>query len=79
MQRYISKTGCFAILPQFDNAAVSVDAIDARSFSEGLATVLTNGKWGFIDKTGMTTIPPQFEEDRPFSDGLAAMRIGGKK
>jgi hypothetical protein len=37
----------------------------------------TTGKWGFIDKTGHYVINPQFDSAEPFSDGLAAVRIGG--
>jgi hypothetical protein len=29
-------------------------------FSEGLAAVKVNGKWGIIDKKGKMVIPPQF-------------------
>lgn len=35
-------------------------------------------KWGYIDKKGTVVINPQFEEARYFSEGLAAVRSGGK-
>jgi hypothetical protein len=62
----------FAIAPQFTYAS---------PFSEGLAVVQTGdektGKWGFIDKAGMSVIPAQFSLAQSFSDGLAAVLVGG--
>ena len=37
----------YAIKPQFE---------DARFFSEGLASVKIEGRWGYIDKTGQYVI-----------------------
>jgi hypothetical protein len=61
----------------------------ATQFSEGLAGVKTDGKWGFIDKTGQIVIPPHFDWGADydlgffaigprFSEGLAAVEIDGK-
>jgi hypothetical protein len=49
-------------------------------FSEGLAKVELNGKYGYIDKTGNVVIQPQFDFANDFSEGLAAVRLksGGK-
>src|SRR5205814_7895132 len=33
-------------------------------------------KWGFIDKKGNVVINPQFEYVAPFSEGLAAIKVG---
>ena len=41
------KTGTIVVNPQFD---------DARAFSDGLAAVSIGDKWGFIDKTGSSSI-----------------------
>jgi hypothetical protein len=35
-----------------------------------------NKKWGFIDKTGILIIKPQFDEASSFSEGLARVLIG---
>jgi hypothetical protein len=44
---------------------------DFINFSEGLAKVHKDNKWGFIDKTGKEIIPCIFENIQEFSDGLA--------
>lgn len=35
-------------------------------------------RWGYVDAEGTTRIEPQFAEAKPFSDGLAAVRVGEK-
>ena len=58
----------YAIKPQFE---------DARPFSEGLASVKIEGRWGYIDKTGEYVIRPQFDDVKlSFEDGLALVAIG---
>lgn len=49
----------------------------AFSFREGLAPVLSGGKWGYIDRSGRIVIEPQFEAASQFSDGLAAVKTDG--
>ena len=46
---------------------------DADSFSEGLAAVKKDGKWGYIDETGKTVIPFEYDYAFPFSEGLAVV------
>ena len=46
-----------------------------QSFSEGLAAVLVDGHYGFIDKTGQMVIEPQFIDVHDFTEGLAAVRV----
>lgn len=48
------------------------------NFSEGLASVELNGKWGFIDKTGKEVIPFIYDSVWYFSEGLAAVELNGK-
>ena len=64
-------TGEFVIQPQFDNALY---------FSEGLALVLVDGKWGYINTTGEFVIKPnpQFDNAWSFSEGLAQVRVDDK-
>jgi len=44
---------------------------DARNFSEGLAAVKLNYRWGFIDKIGEEVIPFRYLDVGKFSEGLA--------
>lgn len=45
-----------------------------RDFTEGLAAVRYNGKWGFIDYSGNWVIPPVYLRANSFSEGLAAVQ-----
>lgn len=47
----------------------------AHNFSEGLAAVEINGKWGYVDKTGKLVIPAVFESCGDFHEGLASVRV----
>ena len=38
----------------------------------------SSGKWGFVDKQGNEVIPFKYEDNLPFSEGLAAIRLDGK-
>ena len=51
---------------------------DARYFSEGLANVQINDKYGFIDKTGTVVIPAKFDDAWSFREGLASVKINDK-
>lgn len=46
-----------------------------RNFSEGLAAVMKDYKWGFIDKEGNEVIPFKYDRVRDFHEGLAAVDI----
>lgn len=50
----------------------------AYSFSEGLANVRKDGKWGFIDKLGKTVIPFIYDDAELFYAGLASVAKDGK-
>lgn len=56
------RNGASVIAPQYD---------DARRFSEGLAAVKKNGKWGFIDSNAVLKIPYSHFEVGDFSEGYA--------
>jgi len=47
-------------------------------FSDGLAAVKGDGKWGFVDSTGNEVIPTQFDEVSSFTNGAAVVKINGK-
>lgn len=46
---------------------------DVWKFSEGLAPVLKNGKWGFIDESGEEKISFSYDYVGSFNNGLAAV------
>ena len=50
---------------------------DAKPFTEGLAAIKENGKWGYIDTQGNTVIPCQYDLAFPFSEGLAIVGVKG--
>jgi WG containing repeat len=50
----------------------------ASQFSEGLAGVFLNSKWGYINKSGKVTIKPTFDSISNFSNGLARVRTNHK-
>ena len=47
-------------------------------FSEGLAAVQFQDKWGYIDKNGMSVIPFTYDQAMSFSEGLAAIKENDK-
>jgi hypothetical protein len=53
---------------------------DGRSFSNGMAAVKRNNKWGFINEAGQLAIDFQFDGSSagPFSNGLARVCKAGK-
>ena len=46
-------------------------------FSEGLAGIMKEGKWGFIDKAGREIIPCRYDRVRSFQEGFAAVAVYG--
>jgi hypothetical protein len=50
----------------------------AYDFSEGLAPVKVNGKWGFMTKEKIFVLNPQFEDVRGFNESIALIKQNGK-
>ena len=48
-------------------------------FSEGLAAVVLNGKWGFIDKNGNEVTHIKYDSVGAFVEGLAPVRLNDKR
>lgn len=48
--------------------------LSARRFSEGLAAVYANGKWGYLDTLGRLVIPLKYRLADNFRDGYAIVR-----
>lgn len=61
-----------------DSIVIPATLDDAWWFSEGLASVKVNGKWGFINKNGTMVIPAKFDFTVIFKEGLAPVRMNGK-
>lgn len=90
---FIDRTGQFVINPKFD-APPTVAApynpteygkIRHKSyvFSEGLAAVVKDGKWVYIDHGGLINIPEvgsplRFDAARAFQEGLANVMVNGR-
>lgn len=69
---YADRSGNIVINPIFNKG---------ENFSEGLAMVMINGKYGFINKLGMVVIDAKYDDRLVyygFSEGLAAVSLKGK-
>lgn len=51
---------------------------DRIEYSEGLAAIKIDDKWGYIDTQGRVVIDPDFEQADNFEEGLAIVRKDGK-
>ena len=59
------------IAPQFEEVL--------GGFSEGLAAVKAEGRWGYIDPGGRMVVAPYFDEASSFFCGLALVKIGPQR
>ncbi len=62
---------------QWGEVAIEPRYNHALNFSEGLAAVEMNGRYGYIDASGKCVIPYKFERAASFSEGLAAVKFNG--
>ena len=60
------------------NVAIPCKYDFAFSFSDGLAQVKLNGKWGYINKSGTEITPIKYDDTCYFHDGLAAVGLDEK-
>jgi len=49
-----------------------------QPFSEKIAAVQKNWKWGYINEKMENIIAPEYDDAKPFSDGYAAVKKAGK-
>lgn len=68
---FIDKSGIFVFTVSDQFAWIS-------DFSDNLAVVESNGKYGYLGKTGDIVIEPQFEFATDFSEGYACVYSAGK-
>lgn len=76
---YIDKDGQLIIPFQFDAivAGEGGESLDFNDFSEGLAAISKNDKYGFIDTKGKVLIEPKYDWASSFSNGLAVVSAEG--
>lgn len=76
---YIDKDGQLIIPFEFDAivAGEGGESLEFNDFSEGLAAVNKNDKYGFIDTKGKVVIEPKYEWASNFSSGLAIVSVEG--
>lgn len=74
---YINKEGKLIIPFEFDGilAGEGGELLDFNDFSEGLAAVGKNDKFGFIDTKGNIVIELKYDWANSFSDGLATVNV----
>ena len=60
------------------NEVLGLNYEECSIFSEGLAAVRRDRKWGFIDNRGVLITPPTFSEARPYHNGLSLVVHHGK-
>jgi len=49
-----------------------------RPYSEGMAAVEKNGRWGFIDQQGREVVRPQYQDVLPYGESRAAVKKDGQ-
>ena len=76
----VGLTGCGnrgrAVKMEEPKATLRFDMV--QKFTEGMAPVKVDDKWGFIDTTGKLIITPQFDTVAPFTEGMSAVSVGGR-
>lgn len=82
---FIDVHGQFVIPPSFTSAQGFSEGLAAvyvggeshleRSSDGSPYISYEKGKWGYIDRTGIMVIPPQFGSAAPFSEGLALVTL----
>lgn len=76
---FIDTDGSIITDAMYDETRYYIGASSASSgFSQGLAPVRKNGKWGYIDMQGKTVIDFRFDDAFGFSDDLARVVVSGK-
>lgn len=64
------------LLVHVDGTEIVGDAEDAMRYFGGTARIKRDGKWGYVDATGATTIEPRFDDCFGLEGGYVAARIG---
>ena len=63
----------------FDRTGKQIRTYDrVEGFSDGLAAVVLDGKWGYIDKNGQEVVSLKYDEAGYFDNGFAQVQMNGK-
>jgi hypothetical protein len=74
---FVDRSGTFVLKPPVADGEKDCATVWG-DFDEGLSRWKFGTKYGFIDPTGKTAIPPKFDLTFEFSEGLAAVSVNGK-
>jgi len=74
---FINKSGKWAIAPKYDAYLWNGVSRYQVFMDAGLASVMQDGKFGAIDKTGKVVVPVEYDDLSPFIEGLAAFGKDG--
>jgi hypothetical protein len=75
---FIDRTGKMVIPAKYKQIQSSFESPLSKPFSEGLAPVALDQKWGYIDKKGNVAIPFEYEMATAFNNGVAQVVLNGK-
>jgi hypothetical protein len=76
---YLKKDGKYILVDYVTMKPINQNEYDDISFfTEGLAKVALNGKYGFIDLTGSLVVPFKYEDVGDFHDGLTWVQLNHK-
>lgn len=69
----------YATESQYSNSSEEGITVDKMgTYSEGLAVVKNNGKWGYIDEEGTIVIPIEYDNAWDFTEGRGLVKRDGK-
>ncbi|PWJ41867.1 WG repeat-containing protein [Sediminitomix flava] len=74
----IQKGDFFGFVDYLGRLRISLRYDDAKHFSEGIAPVKINHRWGYLNKEDRFEIQPNWEEASSFSNGTAIVKLNGK-
>lgn len=64
VQPLLAQQARWTIKPKYDSVS---------AFSEGVAAVKQNDKWGYVNSDGKEILPPTYEQAYPFSEGIGVL------
>lgn len=74
--KFIDSYGVVRFINRKGETQGSVGYTNALDFSEDLAAVQINGKWGYVDTSGKIIINPFYDLASSFQDGAAVVGVG---